>query len=208
MDTTTPSTDLPPNHHADHPGFSGLSGAAMALLFAVGRGAHADLAVELTSVAPDDHVVDIGCGPGSAVRRAATTASSAVGVDPAPVMLRVARLLTRSRAGAPRYLEGAAEALPLPDASATLAWSLATVHHWHDLDAGLVEVRRVLRPAGRFLALERLTEPGATGVASHGWTEDQAHRFADRCRAAGFTADVGRHHAGRGRALSVLAHRA
>jgi ubiquinone/menaquinone biosynthesis C-methylase UbiE len=50
------------------------------------------------------------------------------------------------------------------------------VHHWHDLDAGLAEVRRVLRPSGRFLAIERQVEPGATGLASHGWTAEQAHR--------------------------------
>jgi len=207
MDTTTPDTDLPPNHHADHPGFAGLSGAVMALGFAVGRGAHADLAIELTAVGPGDDVVDIGCGPGTAVRRAATRASSVVGVDPAAVMLRVARPLTltsRHRARV-RYLEGAAEELPLPDGCASVVWSLATVHHWADLDAGLGEVRRVLRPGGRVLALERLTEPGATGIASHGWTVAQADRFAERCRAAGLTAEVGRHRAGRGDALSVLA---
>lgn len=55
-------------------------------------------------------------------------------------MLRVARALTRasrSDTATVRYQDGTAEALPLPDGSATVAWSLATVHHWHDLDAGL-----------------------------------------------------------------------
>jgi hypothetical protein len=28
--------------------------------------------------------------------------------------------------------------------------------------------------------------PGATGLASHGWTEQQAESFAAMCRAAGF----------------------
>jgi hypothetical protein len=63
----------------------------------------------------------------------------------------------------------------------------------------------VLRPSGRFLALERRSEPGASGIASHGWTEDQAHRFAERCRAVGFSAEVGQRRAGRGSARSVLA---
>lgn len=211
MDATTPGTnvELPPNHHADHPGFSGPTGAVAAITFAVGRGAVADLAVDLTAAGPGDDVVDVGCGPGTAVRRvAASGASSAVGVDPAPVMLRTARILTRvSGRGRPgvRYLRGAAEALPLPDGCATVVWSLATVHHWHDVDAGLTEVRRILRSPGRFLALERHAEPGASGLASHGWTPDQADRFARRCRAAGFDAVVGHHQAGKRRQLSVLA---
>jgi ubiquinone/menaquinone biosynthesis C-methylase UbiE len=82
---------------------------------------------------------------------------------------------------------------------------LATVHHWHDLDAGLTEIRRVLRSPGRFLALERQVEPGASGIAGHGWADDQADRFARRCRAVGFDAVVGHHQAGRRRQLSVLA---
>jgi ubiquinone/menaquinone biosynthesis C-methylase UbiE len=212
MSTSTPTGNsaLPPNHHADHPGFAGFGGIVAALAFTIGRGVDAELAIALTDIGPDDKVVDIGCGPGVAVRRAAAHgASSVTGVDPATVMLRVARTLTRaSRGDAPavRYLEGAAEALPLPDGSATVAWSLATVHHWHDLDAGLGEARRVLRPSGRFLAIERRVEPGTSGHRSHGWTEEQAWLFAERCRAAGFpNVEVGHHHPGRRPVRSVLA---
>lgn len=207
----TGDATLPPNHHAHHPGFSGFGGLIAAIIFTIGRGAAADLAMELTGTGPDDDVVDIGCGPGVAVRRAAARgASSVVGVDPAAVMLRVAHALTRvSRSDTPtvRYEEGAAEALPLPDGSVTVAWSLATVHHWLDLDAGLTEVRRVLRPSGRFLVIERQVKPGATGLASHGWTDEQAHLCAECCRTAGFTdISIDRHRPGRQRVLSVLAH--
>ena len=209
--TPTGDATLPPNHHAHHPGFAGIGGVIAAIRFTIGRRAAAELALELTGTGPRDDVVDIGCGPGVAVRRAAARgASSAVGVDPAAVMLRVARALTRASrrpASTVRYQEGTAEALPLPDGSATVAWSLATVHHWHDLDAGLTEVRRVLRPSGRFLAIERQVEPGATGLASHGWTNEQAYLFAQRCRTAGFTSiSIDRHQPGPRRLLSVLAH--
>src|SRR5262249_26274652 len=153
--TADADRELPPNHHARHPGFSGARGLAAALTFAVGRRPVADLAIELAAVGPDDDVVDVGCGPGVAVRRAAGRAASVVGLDPAPVMLRVAGALTRLQRGAAkiRYVEGGAEHLPLPDGSVSVVWSLATVHHWRDLDAGLAEARRVLRPAGRLLAI-------------------------------------------------------
>jgi ubiquinone/menaquinone biosynthesis C-methylase UbiE len=100
-------------------------------------------------------------------------------------MLRVARALTHT--ARVRYLQGTAEALPLPDDAATLVWSIATVHHWRDVDAALREVRRILRPSGRFVAIERATTPDATGLASHGWTEEQAAAFAQQCRDHGFT---------------------
>jgi ubiquinone/menaquinone biosynthesis C-methylase UbiE len=122
------------------------------------------------------------------------------------VMLRLARFLTRRSAPAVRYAEGSAEALPLPDSSVSVAWSIACVHHWADLDTGLQEARRALKPGGRLVAIERLTRPGATGLASHGWTPEQASAFADRCRAHGFTgARVDRHGAGRRAKVSVRA---
>jgi ubiquinone/menaquinone biosynthesis C-methylase UbiE len=100
-------------------------------------------------------------------------------------MLRMARLVTRRRS-AITWADGSAEALPVPDDSATIVWALATVHHWRDVDAGLAEVCRVLAPGGRLLAVERQSPPGATGFASHGWTTEQAESFAALCRSAGF----------------------
>ena len=208
MDTTDATTaPLPPNHHAHHPGFTGPRGYAYAALFAVGRTSDFDLVASLAEVRPGDHVVDVGCGPGSALRVAARRGATGTGVDPAAAMVNVGRLLTRPGRGI-RYRIGTAEALPLDDASATVAWSLATVHHWADIDAGLAEVRRALRPGGRFLAVEHRTHDGAEGLASHGWTEAQADAFADACRQAGFTdVRVEQHPDRRGTALVVLARR-
>jgi ubiquinone/menaquinone biosynthesis C-methylase UbiE len=203
MDTITRT----PNHHGHHPGFAGLSGLVAALSMTVGRGHDARLAVRVTGVGAGDRVVDVGCGPGAAARHAARTGASVVGVDPARVMRRVARLLTIASPRV-RFVDGAAEALPLPDGDATVLWSIATVHHWPDLDAGLAEARRVLASGGQFLAIERRTHPGATGLRSHGWTDEQAEAFAARCRAAGFEdVRVERHSSPRRTVLSVLARR-
>jgi ubiquinone/menaquinone biosynthesis C-methylase UbiE len=201
--STTPA--LPPNHHAHMPGFSGLLGVYGAIACLVARKPDADLAIELTRADAGDDVVDVGCGPGSAVRRVSKRGvASVVGVDPAPMMLRAARLLGR---GDKRYVRGSAEDLPLPDDSASVVWTLASVHHWRDIDAGLAEILRVLRPGGRFLAVERRVEVGATGLASHGWIDEQAEAFAAACTSAGFNeAQVGRHELAGGRLrLTVLA---
>lgn len=177
------SADMPVNHHADHPGFAGVTGSLFGLVFLLIGGANAKLAAGLVRVAATDHVVDVGCGPGSAARVAARRGARVTGVDPSASMLRVARAVTRG--DRITWAEGTAEDLPVPDGAATVVWALATVHHWRDATRGVAEACRVLAPGGRLLAVERQTQPGATGMASHGWTDAQAESFAELCRATG-----------------------
>src|SRR5689334_25380292 len=87
-------TDQPlpvPNHHASHPGFSGLSGVLAGVKFLFGRDNAARLAIELAELGAGDRLVDVGCGPGVAVQRAKANGAEAVGVDPSKEMLCVAR---------------------------------------------------------------------------------------------------------------------
>jgi ubiquinone/menaquinone biosynthesis C-methylase UbiE len=196
---------LVPNHHADYPGFAGITGLLAAATMALGRESDARVVEQLSGLQPGDTIVDVGCGPGTAVRRAARLGGSVIGVDPAPVMLRVARILTRPSETV-SYVTGRAESLPLPDASASVLWTIASVHHWADLDAGLDEAKRVLNPEGRLVAIERRTSAGARGHASHGWTDEQATAFAGLCHEHGFIqAEVGRHQNGGRTTLSVTA---
>lgn len=178
------SAGMPVNHHADHPGFAGITGSMFGLIFLLTGGANARLATDLADVSATDHVVDIGCGPGTAARRAARRGARVTGVDPSASMLRVARVVTPTRA-AVTWAQGTAEDVPAADGSATVVWALATVHHWRDVTEGLAQAYRVLAPGGRLLAVERQSPPDATGLASHGWTEAQAESFATLCRDAG-----------------------
>lgn len=207
--TTTPRAapphHVPANHHASHPGFSGASGLFAAVMFLFGRSAAAQLAIDLAGLTVGDHLVDIGCGPGVAVHRARAAGAEVIGVDPAPVMLRVARLRWR-RDPKVRWQLGTAESLPVPDGWAQVIWSLSTVHHWADVDRSLAEARRVLAPGGRLVVVERrIHDTNAAGVASHGWTAEQAESFAASCRRHGFTSVDVRHHSERGNGLSVVA---
>lgn len=206
MDTANaPRPDhLAPNHHAHHPGFGGLSGFVAAATMAFGRTDDARTAAALAALRPGDRVVDVGCGPGSAARWAAASGAEVVGIDPAQVMLRMARLLDpRGRA---TYRVGAAESVPVADGWATVVWTMASVHHWPDLAGAIAEARRVLAPAGRFVAIERAVDAGASGLASHGWVRSQADGFAQLCRDGGFeAAEVVEVRAARGPALAVVA---
>jgi ubiquinone/menaquinone biosynthesis C-methylase UbiE len=178
-----------PNHHAHLEGFHGWRGTMMAFLFLFRRSEDSQVACDVAAVSRGDHIVDIGCGSGVTVRSALKRGATVTGVDPAPVMLRVARLTTwrpswRHHA---TWKQGTAESLPVADACADAAWSLATVHHWDDVDAGLAEVERVLKPGGTFVAMEGVRVVGATDHRSHGWTRSQADVFAEAMRSHGFT---------------------
>ena len=207
-DTVQTGQPLPvPNHHASHPGFSGISGLFAAVGFLFGRDNAARLAIDLAQLDAGDRLVDVGCGPGIAVQRAKARGAEAVGVDPSSEMLRVARARWRRDPNI-AWRIGTAEALPVDDEWATVWWSLSTVHHWADVDGGLSEARRVLQPGGRLVALERRIEDmNAEGVASHGWTVGQSESFAVHCRRQGFTDVTVGEHPGDTTILSVTATR-
>ena len=93
--------------------------------------------------------------------------ATAVGIDPSPQMLRLARWITSvRRVDGASFLKGFAESLPLDSASATVVWALQSVHHWEDRSRGLKESLRVLAPGGRLVLLERFVTTGARGHAA------------------------------------------
>jgi ubiquinone/menaquinone biosynthesis C-methylase UbiE len=146
------------------------------------------LTVKVAAPLPNDIVLDVGCGSGSASRTAADAVceGKVIGIDPSPAMLRIARELTATHPGRMRieFLEGSAECIPLDDNSVTLAIAINSVHHWVSLDRGLSEVARVLAPRGRLVISEERLQGGRFGHGE-GATADPDH-VADAMRAAGF----------------------
>jgi SAM-dependent methyltransferase len=93
--------------------------------------------------------IDLGCGTAD-IAAAAGAGATVVGIDVAFRWLIVARRRLSER-GVPAHLVCCnAEALPFPDASFSRALSLGTLEHCRDLDAVIMEARRVLVPGGRF----------------------------------------------------------
>ena len=178
-------------HHHRHPQgrvFEAVYTGSM--LF--GRGGMARAVAGLAGISSGDVVVDVGCGPGAAVRRARRAgAARAIGIDPSPKMLRLARWVTalRRRSDGVTFLEGSAESLPLDSQSATVVWALQSFHHWEDRGRGLKESLRVLEPGGRLVLLEGYAEPSARDRAKHGITEKQAAEVEALVASSGF-ADV------------------
>jgi ubiquinone/menaquinone biosynthesis C-methylase UbiE len=146
------------------------------------------MTVEAAGVRPHDVVVDVGCGGGEAARLAAgyATQGAVIGVDKAPAMIRIASEQTRTHSGAARirFLDGAAEQLPLESDSASVVLAINSLHHWPQPETALREVLRVLAPGGRFWIGDEETEAGAWG---HGECQlSDAQTLRHFVEAAGF----------------------
>lgn len=102
--------------------------------------------LEWLAAQPGERILDLGCGDGQLTQRIAATGASVVGVDASPEMLAAAR----SR-GIDAH-EGRAESLPFADQSFDAVFSNAALHWVRGQDEMMAEVRRVLKPGGRFVA--------------------------------------------------------
>jgi SAM-dependent methyltransferase len=130
--------------------------------------------VDTVRAGPEDHVLEIGFGPGQAIELLVKRSAARwiAGVDPSDVMIDQATALNQDsiEAGRVALFRATAEQLPFPDGSFSKAFAINNFQIWSSPQAGLVEVRRVLKPAGTLvLCLRRAakrphfwTSPGLT----------------------------------------------
>ena len=121
-------------------------------------------AVDLAAVRPGDRALDVATGTGDLaieLARRVGPDGEVVGSDFAEGMLERARqkVPPAGDASAPlRFEWGDAQALPYTDASFAAATVGFGARNFADLEAGLGEMARVVRPGGRVVVLE-ITQP-------------------------------------------------
>src|SRR5262245_51310958 len=113
-----------------------------------------DAYLSLLDIAAGEHVLDVGCGSGAVTREIARRVGRrglAVGLDPSPELLAVARELAQEAGVGDRleFHEGDALRLPLSDQSFDVVVCVTVLSHVPRGEAAIPELVRVLRPGGR-----------------------------------------------------------
>jgi SAM-dependent methyltransferase len=140
----------------------------------------------LLDIRPEDHVLEVGFGPGLSVERAAEIAShgKVVGIDHSQLMFRQARRRNAKAiaAGRVELQLGSAERLPDFPVRFDKVFAVNVYMFWNDPVTILRGVRDVMKPGGAIALTLQPRQRGATGND----TRAAAERMATSLRDAGF----------------------
>jgi len=164
----------------------GWRGWAMGHLMAVTNKERSLWVLSLLNLQPEDHVLEIGFGPGADIHRAAERVALGfvAGIDSSDVMLRQAMRKNREaiRAGRVELRQGTASHLPYESASVDVVFATNVAQHWGDPTGPLREIFRVLKPGG----LAALAVQPRNKGASEQTAEQTGQILTDALFSAGF----------------------
>ena len=112
-------------------------------------------------ISAQSSVIDLGAGTGKFTRLLSALAPTLIAVEPVAAMgAQLTRLMPDVR-----LLNGTAESIPLPAASAD-AVVCAQAFHWFSTEAALAEIHRVLKPDGRLGLVWNVRDESVDWVAA------------------------------------------
>ena len=131
---------------------SGLIGRFIGNRMARGNAQDAQWTISLLGIQPHHRLLEIGFGPGVSTQMASAKASNGfvAGIDHSETMVQAAsqRNANAIRSGRMELNQGDVTALPYPDRSFDIVYSLHSIYFWqHPVDC-LKEIKRVLKPDG------------------------------------------------------------
>ena len=112
-----------------------------------------DWTLELLDIQPDEIVLEIGCGGGHALKRAACriTSGKLYGVDYSETAVLAAKEENAENiaGGSLTVIEASVSRLPFPDHTFDKVYSIESYFFWPDLEQDFKEILRVLNPGGK-----------------------------------------------------------
>jgi SAM-dependent methyltransferase len=133
---------------------SGLSGLVAARIMKRYNAVAETWTVQQLHLSPDDHILEIGFGPGCGLQEALSRIDKGVveGIDTSSQMMKMASHRNRAAiaSGKLRLFEGDAAKLPFEDRSFDKIFAVNVFYFWKDPDKPLGEILRVLRDGGQF----------------------------------------------------------
>lgn len=134
--------------------------------------------IQATEIASGSVVLDIGCGPGNTSSAIASVGANVTGIDFSHKMVEVAN----AKYPGIKFKQADAENIPVEDDSMDAVVASYVVHHLANPVKVFSEIRRVLKPNGKFAFVvwgptEEQTAIGAffAAVAAHHDLEDLPH---------------------------------
>ncbi len=109
-----------------------------------------DIFVRLTGLPRGAHIADLGCGSGVFTEILRQRGYECTGVDLSPTLIRIAR----EKFPGIEFIEGDIEHLPFADGSFDGVLLAGVVHHFSESSLCVAEIKRILRPGGKFVAFD------------------------------------------------------
>jgi ubiquinone/menaquinone biosynthesis C-methylase UbiE len=134
---------------------------------------------DLLEIGPCDSVLEVGFGPGVIIQRLSKLAleGHVAGIDPSQAMMEQARARNAVgiKGGLVDLRRGSVESLPFEDNTFDKALAINSMQVWPDSNAGLTEMRRVMKPAA------------TVAIGFTPYSGQQNKGLTEILRAAGFT---------------------
>jgi ubiquinone/menaquinone biosynthesis C-methylase UbiE len=129
-------------------------------------------ALSLAHLSAGELVLDIGCGTGTlaiAAKRQVGPKGHVYGIDASREMIARASKKARKASLEVDFRNALVESIPFPDRRLDVVLSSLMLHHLPGTlrSQCASEVRRVLKPGGRLLAIDFGTAPGTKGIVAH-----------------------------------------
>ena len=106
-----------------------------------------NLLIEAARLTSESRALEVGCGPGHITKMMADTGAKVTGVDLAPGMVKVARELYPHI----EFQEANVEHLPFDADTFDVVLVNFAIHHFARPEKACADIRRVLKPGGRFV---------------------------------------------------------
>ena len=130
-----------------------------------------------------ERFLDVGCGPGWAVRQAATALpnGSAHGIDISPAMVKKATGLSQAISNC-EFSEANSESIPYDDNYFDSILCTFSFHHYQNPIGALNEFKRVLKDDGMLVLVD-----SARDVSLAIWLQDRGRRYLERSHVKYYT---------------------
>lgn len=141
------------------------------------------IAMDELDLRPGKSFLDVGCGPGSAVRRAARVyeAAKSCGIDISPKMIDKAKKQS-PKTNVIEFVHGSSEAIPYRDEEFDAVLCTCSFHHYQHPHQALKEMKRVLKKGGRMALLDP-----ARDVSAAIWLQDRFRRYFEKSHVKYYT---------------------